>query len=783
MSATTTILPTSRAIRSHILQEQSSDGFLSKYLTIGEFLQRAVRVDGKLRVDEDTRTLLLLEAADFKNFSTLNIERNFFTFTQNASYLFRFFEELSGELVEIERLELADTYGDYEEHIAILQELYRRYRELCEEKKVLETIFLPDTYVLNESYISALESIELNALGYLTNFEMKLFLEIAEIIPVTLRYSANSFNTKLTEKLRSYGIDIVDESAQSIDLQKLLISDVTPLTQEIDAKVESFSQSLLQVGFVKQKVYELITSGVDAEKIVVVLPDESFARHLRRFDKENNFNFAMGIPLSESIFVESLEAVMQYLENSSVENSARLNRLGGELLEGMQKQYRAPVSTVDFSASMLPFLEKEYDSAVIELVKEELYYFEKIIPILSDAPLKSALHLFTNRLKSKSVDDVRGGKITVMGVLETRLVDYEGVIVVDFNEGIVPRKSEKDLFLNSATRHNAGLPTTKEREDLQKLYYHSLFTQAKKVYISYVASSDAVPSRFLTQLGLELSSEQYDARYAPVVMPLSSYEKCERGEIEGPYDFTRRPLSATGLKTFLSCKRKFYYRYVEGVKNHEIAQDMPQEHEVGTALHEALQRVYEAQSSFDEISELRRAVSKALEQSGGRSVLDRYLHKLWMQRLEPFFEHEIARFKAVRVEACEKKLECEVRGIKLYGEVDRIDSTLEGLEVLDYKSGKYKTYTLRTLDGATDFQLEFYYLLVATMGEVRSCGFYDLNKGRIVYEPIMEEKLEKLYSILDDLRETKHHTFEMTERTSECNYCEYAYLCDRGGMH
>ncbi len=780
MSALTTILPTSRAIRSHILHEQSSDGFLSKYLTIGEFLQRAIRVEGYSKVDEDTRTLMLLEAADFKNFASLNIERNFFTFTQNASYLFRFFEELSGELVAIEKLEFADTYGDYEEHIAILQELYVRYKTICEEKKVLESIFMPEQYQLNRGYLRSLEHIELYALGYLTNYEMELLLEIAKVVPIFLRYRSNEFNTKLTQKFRDLGINIVDESEQRIDLQTFEVDEVTPLHQEINANVESFSQSLLQVGFVKQKVYELINSGISAEKIVVVLPDESFAEQLRRFDKENNFNFAMGIPLAESIFVESLEALMQYLENSSVENTARMNRVGGELLEVLQKSYRASIASLDFSAMMEPFLEKEHDIAVIELVKEELYYFEKILPILGEAPLKSALHLFTNRLKSKSIDDVRGGKITVMGVLETRMVAYEGVIVVNFNEGVVPRKSEKDLFLNSATRHNAGLPTTKEREDLQKLYYHSLFAQAKVVHIAYVGSTDSVPSRFLTQLGLEVSGEQHDALYAPIVMPLASYEKKESVGIEGEYDFTKRSLSATGIKAFLTCKRKFYYKYIEGIRNHDIPQDMPQEHEIGNALHKALQVVYEEQSFFSDINTLRKAVEKALRESGGRSVLDKYLHKLWMQRLTPFFENEIKRFAEVRVEACEKKLEREVRGIKLYGEIDRIDTTLEGLEVLDYKSGKYNTYTLRTLDNATDFQLEFYYLLASTLGEVTNCGFYDLNKGKIVYEPILQEKLEKLYVILDELRETKHFDFEMTEKLSDCSYCEYAYLCERG---
>ena len=783
MSVTTTIFPTSRAIRAHILNEQSTDGFLSNYLTIGDFLQRALRVDGYVCADEDTRTLLLLEAADFKNFATLNIERNFFTFTQNASYLFRFFEELSGELVDISTLELADTYGDYEEHISILQELFLRYKHLCEEKKVLDPIFMPQQYTLNSAYIKSLGKIELYALGYLTNFEMEVLLECSKITPLSLIYSANAFNSKLTQKFEKLGVDVVPESKQRINLQSFKVDDVSPIKSEINATIESFSQSLLQVGFVKQKVFSLIEEGIAPEKIVVVLPDENFAEHLRRFDVEDNFNFAMGISLTHSIFLESLEAVMQFLENQTVENRARLNRVGEDLKEGLFSSYKASVETLDFSGLMMPFLEKEHDQAVIDIVREELYYFEKIIPVLGTAPLKSALHLFTNRLKTKSIDDVRGGKITVMGVLETRLVSYEGVIVVNFNEGVVPRKSEKDLFLNSTTRFNASLPTTSEREDLQKLYYHALFTSAKKVIISYVGSSDAVPSRFLTQLGLELAPSQRDMLYAPIVMVVKDYERVVAKTIEGDYDFTKRKLSATGLKTFLTCKRKFYYKYIEGIKNHEIAQDMPKEHEVGTALHEALKIVYEIQNSFSDINALKKAVATALEQSSGRSVLDRYLNKLWLKKLDPFFENEIKRFKEVRVHSCEKKFECEVRGVTLSGVIDRIDSTVDGLEVLDYKSGKYATYTLKTLPNANDFQLEFYYLLAGTLGEVRNCGFYDLNKGKIVYEPILHEKLERLYEILDEIKAEQYYEFEMTEKLVDCSYCEYAYLCDRGGMN
>ena len=776
----TYLYPNSRAIRSRILNEKNSDGFLPNYLTIGEFLQRIIRVDGYHTVDEDSRTLMLLEAADFKHFAQLNIERNFFTFTENAGYLFRFFEELSGELVDMDTLVYADTYGEYEEHITILRQLYRRYKELCDERKILDRIYLPQQYSLNEAYLRSLGEIEVFSLGYHTNFELEIFMACAKVSPFRIHFDSNDFSGKMSDKFRKLGLDIHDESRQLIDFHSMQVSDIVPLHSEIKADVASFSQSLLQVAFVKQKVYEMISQGISPEGIVVVLPDEGFAEHLKRFDTENNFNFAMGISLAHSDLVDTLQAAMDYLDNSSVENGARISRVGRELMEELRPVYQADINSMDFSSVIEPFIKKEQDEMVVKSAEKALYYFEKILPSLGNVPLKSALHLFMKRLKRESIDDVRGGRITVMGVLETRLVNFEGVIVVDFNENVVPRRSEKDLFLNSSTRHNAGLPTTREREALQKLYYHSLFSQAKKLAISYVHSHDAVPSRFLTQLGLPLANELSDEMFASIVMPMKGYKKEEAGEIKAFYDFTKRTLSNTGLSTYLTCKRKFYHRYIEGIKNHEIPQDMPKEHEIGSDIHRALQGVYSRHDHFTDSRALSLAVGKELSKVTGKSELQLYQNRLWMQRLIPFFETEIERFREVRVLACEKKLEREIRGIRLYGEIDRIDRSADGLEVLDYKSGKYKTYTAKTIKNATDFQLEFYYLLASGLGEVSRCGFYDLKEGRIVDEALLPEKLEMLYGILDELREAREIDFEKTEKLNDCQYCEFAYLCQRG---
>jgi len=774
-----TILPTSRSIRSAILKDQDHNGFLPSYITMSEFLQRALVVDGFVRVDDDTRTLLLLEASDFKSFSTLKIERNFFTFTQNSSYIFRFFEELSGELVDINALSLADTYGDYEEHIEILQELFLRYERLCEEKKILDPIFLSKNYRLNKDYIQSQGEILLVVEGYLTNFELQVLQECSEISPLKLRFYANEFNVKMQEKLKALGIEIVENKNQIINLSTKTVEGSSPVRSKAMITCESFSQRLLQIAFVKQKVQEFIDQGIDAEKIVVVLPNENFAEHLKRFDEKCNFNFAMGESLRTSDFLQTLEGVIQYLDNKTVQNRSRLNRVGVNLSEGLQGSYKASMQDLDFNGLLAPFVEVEQNKAVLKIIEEEMFYFHKLLPILQESSFKSALHLFINRLKNRSTDDVRGGKITVMGVLETRSVTYEGVIVVDFNEGTVPRKSEKDLFLNSSTRIKAGLPGASDRESLQKLYYNNLFLRASQVAISYVASVDSVPSRFLTQLGIHTQNSHDESQWADVLFKKHHRQECAEGKIEQAYDFTEHNLSATGLKSFLACKRRFYHRYIDGLSEHQIEQDLPQEHEIGTALHNALQDVYEKKNRFSDKDELKKEIATALKENSAGTVLDKYLQKMWLKRLDAFIENEVERFKEVEVMACEKSLSKEVCGIRLNGNIDRIDRTPEGLEVLDYKSGSYPTYTARTLGRATDFQLEFYYLLAQNEGEIKSCGYYDLKSGKIITEDLLEQKLELLYAHLQELTETKVFDFEKTEELKECTYCPYTELCGR----
>ena len=140
MDDITLVLPSSRAIRHAQLSIESDTGFLPNYISMGEFISKLSIVEGYKTLDNETRVLLLFEASDFKEFSSLQIERNFFTFVKNSSYIFKFFEELSAEMYDVDNLYEADIYAEYEEHLTILKELYKRYEALCREKKYLDII-------------------------------------------------------------------------------------------------------------------------------------------------------------------------------------------------------------------------------------------------------------------------------------------------------------------------------------------------------------------------------------------------------------------------------------------------------------------------------------------------------------------------------------------------------------------------------------------------------------------------------------------------------------------
>ena len=780
MNNTIIVLPSARAIRHEQLNIQNHTLFLPSFITMSDFISKLSIVDNFKIVDSDTRVLLLLEASNFKNFKNLQIERNFFTFTKNSSYIFKFFEELSAELYDIKNLDTSDIYAEYEEHIVILQELYKRYEELCSDKKILDKIFLPKLYKFNKEYATLHKNIEIYVDGHLTNFELELLQECCEFSDVTIIFNTSSFNTKMQTKFDNLDEKLEVDFEYRISLNEQKIIKKTKVSKNKNIRCESFSESLLQVAFIKQKLYQFIKKGLEPEKIAIVLPDEKMAQTLKNFDDKSNFNFAMGESFSKTKIYEKLNATCRYIDQDSKENYQRLQRVGDETYEKLVQIYYKDSNEVDFIKFLKEYVEQFTNKNEIKIFEEEIYSFRYILDFMKEMGVKSLLNVFLQRLAQRTIDDVRGGKVTVMGVLETRNVEFDGVIIVDFSDSNVPKKSDKDMFLNTKIREIANLPTMNDRENLQKHYYDMLLKRTTEVALCYVKSADSSPSRFLKYLNIKEKNSYSESDYANIIFDRVVPIQTNEDDIILDYSFKDKKLSATRLKTFLSCKRKYYHKYIQKLTHHEIPKDMPQEFEIGIDIHLALKELYNKKNSYNDVDELKRDLYKELDIASGKSEFEKYLIEIQKRRMGKFCENEVKRFKdGWIVHSCEQNFETNFAGITLIGQIDRVDKRLNEIEVLDYKTGSYPLYNKNNVGEATDFQLEFYYLLASGLGNVEGCGYYDLKESQIVPEAFLKEKLSILESNIKDLLNIEEVNFTKCEDSKNCLFCDYKTICSR----
>jgi RecB family exonuclease len=230
------------------------------------------------------------------------------------------------------------------------------------------------------------------------------------------------------------------------------------------------------------------------------------------------------------------------------------------------------------------------------------------------------------------------------------------------------------------------------------------------------------------------------------------------------------------------CKRQFFYRYIQKIKEHIPPQDLSRERDIGNGLHAVLEKVYLNVDHYKGSDELKIALFRELKSNNQEDAMMRYLRELWSEKLTPFVENEIQRFQGGnRIVAHERHGSCVIHGITLEGRMDRVENTLDGLEILDYKTGSFADTTREPKEEDVDYQLAAYALMGETFGTINRCGFYDLKSGKVHYEQFLEEKIRKLKEVLETLAQQKTFVWEMTSSHTACRYCPYAILCQREG--
>ncbi|HEC1562454.1 TPA: PD-(D/E)XK nuclease family protein [Campylobacter upsaliensis] len=787
------IFSSSRKIKEYYQQSKGTNALIDQALSVAEFLDKICLSQG-FRASAYEQLLLMQEACKkSQNLEQkLGISTEFFAFLKNNEYLFSFFRELALENKSIKDLQNSDYYASYNEHLEILDCVFQNYLNLLKRENLYDELSLPLSYTLNLDFLEDYESIIYDLEGFLSHFELSLLLQIAKHKELILRFKTSKFNLAYFKELPFLkDVNLKENYHYEFNItQNILLKKESLKPKSAFVKVQQFELRILQVAFVLDEISSFIRAGLKAEDIVVITPDESFCDFLRLLDQNNMLNYASGVSIKESLFYQRLRSLYEsanlddfhFDDNKDYFNEAQNFDLHNSLLHYFELDFKEFKEhfTKECEFSYFETLIKQFlanENSELRLFVEKELFFIKNLLTNQKLNLKQILELFFIQISSFKQSYVGGGAVTAMGILESRGLSFDGVIVVDFNEDLIPKRSVNELFLNNEVRTKAGLISYEKRENLQRFYYEQLFKNAKKISICYVENEEKSRSRLLEDLEfrLDLTKEFSQKAY---LNALKLNYKAKQIKLEPPqapklkHNLFATPLSYSRLTLFLESKRTYFYKYIKHLKEpRELKMDIKEQNDrkrlknLGIFVHRILELYYKHYDFFDE-----KLFTSLLENEGQKKGLDALDLELLKMKFKEFAKKEQERFKqGYHIKHLElnmdKSIILEGQRIELTGKIDRIDSNERfGELILDYKSGKIPEKS---------YQLAFYKLLY---DENAHAAFYDLNdfelkEGKDTKSIFaLKEELEKLLKEVD-----KEIVFE----NEKSNFCPYKLLYEK----
>jgi hypothetical protein len=324
--------------------------------------------------------------------------------------------------------------------------------------------------------------------------------------------------------------------------------------------------------------------------------------------------------------------------------------------------------------------------------------------------------------------------LQIMGVLESRVLDFETVIVTSMNEGKFPAGKSQNSFIPYDVKRELGLPTFKEKDAIYTYHFYHLLQRAKNIYLLYNTESEGLDagekSRFITQLEVEkqakhhLSHEIYNAvlpetAYRPMVIEKSESVMLRLREI------ATVGFSPSALTGYIRNPIQFYFQKILRIREVEEVEENIALNTLGTIIHETLKSLYDPfvgrfisesdiQNCFkqidDEVLKQFKVLYKEGEIKKGRNLLAFEVAK---RNVSNFLKVELESIKAgdaIKILALEETFQRTLNHptlpfpVMIKGNVDRIEERNGVIRIIDYKTGKVErsSVTLKTWKGLTE---------------------------------------------------------------------------------
>ncbi|MGB0429311.1 MAG: PD-(D/E)XK nuclease family protein, partial [Bacteroidia bacterium] len=312
----------------------------------------------------------------------------------------------------------------------------------------------------------------------------------------------------------------------------------------------------------------------------------------------------------------------------------------------------------------------------------------------------------------------------LMGLLESRAVDFETLFVLSVNEGIMPKSSRHQSLIPFGIRKAFGMNTFREDDAVSAYYFYRMLQRAKDIHLYYNTDTDGDSkgemSRYILQIQQELpnfkvSEHNFSIRSKAITQEHLSIEKTD-AVVDGleQYEVTngeaKRPLSPSALSTFIKSPMQFYLRYVANFRERDEVLEEMDPITLGNIVHNTLEELYTPHLHQEITHELvndlkgpklRKSLEKFLEKEmnlkpehlQGRNLLFYNIcEKLCHNVLNNDAKTSGLRIQALEFDELFYDIEIETQQgpkvIRLKGQFDRLDEVDEQIRVVDYKTGK-----------------------------------------------------------------------------------------------
>lgn len=433
--------------------------------------------------------------------------------------------------------------------------------------------------------------------------------------------------------------------------------------------------------------------------------------------------------------------------------------------------------------------------------------------------------------------------LQVMGVLETRALDFDRLIILSMNEGIFPLKKAANSFIPYNLRRGFGLPTYEHQDSVWAYHFYRLIRRAKQVTLLYDTRTTGLQtgevSRFVHQLRYHYQYPLIDELVvydvaSSAVPPISVQKTAEVEKLLSDFlSGGTRALSASAINTYLDCPLKFYFSVLEQIQEEDEIAETVERDVFGSILHKVMEDLYAPFKGKLVTADLLKLLGKdqpLLTGTIARAFAELFFKSPVVRPLEGenFLTGEMirkyaekileqdARFTPFHYIESEKKVRATItlsdrRVVQLKGFIDRVDSLDRVLRIVDYKTGSGKL-EFESVEGLFDkevkdrpkavMQVFLYAWMYQQLPEytgmpIQPAIYYLRTLFQRSFNPVVEQKkgrgkADKVNSFQEfasdfegKLRQCLDEIFNLdipftqTETGKACAYCSFRGLCGK----